>query len=246
MEKAGCLIRVLLIGESGVGKNQLMTYFAGAKNSTMDYHIYFQMSSIIIDDIPVRVLLFHWNRLKQHLSNMQLQKWGKMLHGALVVYDVMNHSSLQKVHTSVNNSEVLTSLPLVIVGNKADLVQGGVDNIAILEGIQWSNKIGVPFHLTDAISGNNVEIAFINLIARCLHCVQNQSLPFLILSDTSNTYHDSDSINEACSSKDIATDTNVNRKQDGKLEDITNINSNLEKTEISDVRYGTIVCCTLI
>ena len=87
------------------------------------------------------------------------------LTGALIVYDVTDQDSFEKVKSwYVELKKYLEKdTPIIIAGNKADIVNKTVDED---EAKQYARSVGVMHMSTSAKSGLNVQETFTNL-ARC-------------------------------------------------------------------------------
>ena len=176
----GCLLRIVLLGERGVGCNSLMRHFT--KSSVQTRNSY-KECGVAIDGINVKILLFHWMNLSEGMSLMTIESWGKMLHGAVLVFDVTNPVSLEGLEKYLAKLSHLSSLAKVIIGNKIDLLSNPTSPI-LIEGKEIANKHSLPFFLTNALTGESVEQVLITLAAEALISVSKRVLPPLYLQGT--------------------------------------------------------------
>ena len=193
----GCLLRIVLLGEHGVGCKTLMKHFTTNSSTSILY----RDCEVAIDGINVKILLFHWRNLSEGRSLMTLESWGKMLHGAVLVFDVTNPISLGGIGKYLAKLSHLSSCAKVIIGNKMDLLSNPMSPI-LLEGKEIAIKNALPFFLTSALTGENVEQVLITLAAEALVCVGKRVLPPLYMQeptgspDAHNLPDKSDSVTE--------------------------------------------------
>mmetsp|Transcript_16647 Transcript_16647/g.36090 ORF Transcript_16647/g.36090 Transcript_16647/m.36090 type:complete len:206 (+) Transcript_16647:61-678(+) len=153
------LFKVLIIGDSGVGKSCLLSQFVdNAYNE--------QFLSTIGVDFKIRTLDVRGKAVKLHVWDTAGQERFRTItssyyrgsHGIFVVYDVTDRQSFEAVQGWVREVEKYASPGhMVLVGNKIDL-----PNRAVLtsEGSELADKLGVPFLETSAKSAVNVDTAF--------------------------------------------------------------------------------------
>jgi GTPase SAR1 family protein len=82
----------------------------------------------------------------------------RQVHGTIVVYDVTNQTSFEKVVNHLNKVKEYCegNIAQLIVGNKNDLKQ--VVDTEIAE--KFSNDLGIPFFETSAKTGSNIQDVF--------------------------------------------------------------------------------------
>ena len=178
--KHGCIIRIALLGHPDVGCNTLLSQFT---NSPLDDRASYRQREIVIDGINVRVLLFHWNNLENNLRSITLESWGKMLHGAVFVFDITNHKTLTSVETLLKKLSNVSSCAKAIVGNKKDFLSTHTTPV-VSEGKEMATKNDIPFFLTNAVTGENAEHVIVSVAAEALVAISNRTLPSLYLAPT--------------------------------------------------------------
>ncbi|XP_012664839.1 ras-related protein Rab-8A [Otolemur garnettii] len=138
------LFKLLLIGDSGVGKTCVLFRFSeDAFNSTF-------ISTIGID-FKIRTIELDGKRIK-------LQIWGIML-----VYDITNEKSFDNIRNWIRNIEEHASADVekMILGNKCDV--NDRRQVSKERGEKLALDYGIKFMETSAKANINVENAFFTL-----------------------------------------------------------------------------------
>lgn len=177
LSKHGCIIRIALLGDPNVGCNTLLSQFT---NSPLNDRASYRQREVAIDGINVRILLFHWKNLETHLRSITLESWGKMLHGAVFIFDITNHKTLTSAETFLTKLSNVPSCAKAIVGNKRDFLSKHTTPV-VTEGKEIAKKMSIPFFFTNAITGENVEHVIVSIAAEALVAVSNKTLPSLYL-----------------------------------------------------------------
>ncbi len=88
-------------------------------------------------------------------------------HGALLLYDVTNRETFEKLDNWVKSfEETRANKPLLLIGNKIDLENS--IQVSEEEGKEYASEHGFHFIQTSAKTGDNVDKAFENLIKAVL------------------------------------------------------------------------------
>jgi Ras-related protein Rab-8A len=159
-------IKLLLIGDSCVGKTCLMLQYAESTFSTtfittvgIDYKYKF----IDIDGRRVRLEL--WDTAGQERFKAITTSYLRGAQGILLVYDVTDRKSFEHVDHWMAQIKQYADLQvdLVLVGNKTDLASARV--VSSAQGEQLAAAYGLPFRETSAKANDNVDAAFMALSA---------------------------------------------------------------------------------
>ncbi|KAG4134497.1 hypothetical protein ERO13_D08G160200v2 [Gossypium hirsutum] len=136
------LFKLLLIGDSGVGKSCLLLRFAD------DSYIDSYMSTIGVD--------FKIRTVEQDGKTIKLQ---------IVVYDVTDQESFNNVKQWLNEIDRYASdtVNKLLVGNKCDLIENKV--VSYKAAKAFADEVGIPFMETSAKDSMNVEQAFMAMAA---------------------------------------------------------------------------------
>ncbi|KAJ4847614.1 Ras- protein RABD2a [Turnera subulata] len=144
------LFKLLLIGDSGVGKSCLLLRFAD------DSYIESYISTIGVD---------FWDTAGQERFRTITSSYYRGAHGIIVVYDVTDQESFNNVKQWLNEIDRYASdnVNKLLVGNKNDLTANKVVSYETAKA--FADEIGIPFMETSAKDATNVEQAFMAMAA---------------------------------------------------------------------------------
>ncbi|CAN1259163.1 Ras-related protein RABD2b [Linum perenne] len=159
------LFKLLLIGDSGVGKSCLLLRFAD--DSYLDSYI----STIGVDFVCLFILMlivsFHlqWDTAGQERFRTITSSYYRGAHGIIVVYDVTDLESFNNVKQWLSEIDRYASenVNKLLVGNKSDLTANRV--VPYETAKAFADEIGIPFMETSAKNAANVEDAFMAMSA---------------------------------------------------------------------------------
>ncbi|XP_060167598.1 ras-related protein RABD1 isoform X2 [Lycium barbarum] len=146
------LFKLLLIGDSSVGKSCLLLRFAD--DSYVDSYI-----STIGVDFKIRTV----------------EQDGKTIKLQIIVYDVTEMESFNNVKQWLNEIDRYAneSVCKLLVGNKCDLVENKV--VDTQTGKALADELGIPFLETSAKDSINVEQAFLTMAGEIKKKMGNQA-----------------------------------------------------------------------
>ena len=135
---------LLIIGDAVVGKTSILRRFAQDKFSS-DYiatiGIDFFIKDVIINERKIHVKI--WDTAGQERYKSLTQGFFKNAQGLIIVYDVSSQDSfenlkfwIKSIHTNVIDSE---NIPVIILGNKIDIIERVVDKEKAEEYAKSSN-----------------------------------------------------------------------------------------------------------
>jgi len=158
------LFKLLLIGDSGVGKSSLLLRFAD--NTFSDSFIAtigvdFKIRTIDINGSQVKLQI--WDTAGQERFRTITSSYYRGAHGIIVVYDITNPDSFQNVRKWLQeiNRYASENVQKILVGNKADLVSER--KVSYEDAKELADELGVAFLETSAKNASNVELAFENM-----------------------------------------------------------------------------------
>jgi len=158
------LFKLVLIGDSGVGKSCLLLRFAD--DSFTDSYIStigvdFRFRTVNIDLKTVKLQI--WDTAGQERFRTITSAYYRGAHGIIMVYDVTNYESFEHVEEWLNevNRHASESTLKLLVGNKADLQDD--KKVATDEAKKFADNLGIPFLETSAKNSTNVEAAFLTM-----------------------------------------------------------------------------------
>ncbi len=155
--------KVVLLGDAAVGKTSLVRRFVfdafdDKYIMTIGTKVSKKTIDLVWDNIPIKLNLMIWDVLGQQGFTQVQETAFKGSDGALIVCDLTRKNTLYSIaHYWLPTLERVAGVPAILLANKKDL-----DNweLTYEEVENFANQIGVPFVLTSAKTGENVEEAF--------------------------------------------------------------------------------------
>jgi len=160
------LFKLLLIGDSGVGKSCLLLRFAD--DTYTDSYIStigvdFKIRTVDLDGKVIKLQI--WDTAGQERFRTITSSYYRGAQGIIVVYDMTDQESFNNVKQWLNEIDKYASenVNKLLVGNKSDLESKKVVDSATAQA--FADEIGIPFLETSAKSATNVEQAFMTMAA---------------------------------------------------------------------------------
>ncbi|EQC36199.1 rab family, other [Saprolegnia diclina VS20] len=160
--KYDLLVKLLLIGDSGVGKScLLMRYSDDSFTSSFITTIGIDFKVKTIDVDGKRVKLQIWDTAGQERFRTITTAYYRGAMGILLVYDVTDDHSFQNVRNWMRQIQQHASpnVNKILIGNKCD-VDPSERVVTTQQGEELAAEYGVQFFETSAKSNLNVEEAF--------------------------------------------------------------------------------------
>ncbi|EAY23387.1 hypothetical protein TVAG_070500 [Trichomonas vaginalis G3] len=154
------LFKLLIVGESGVGKTCMLLRFADnsfEENFLSTIGVDFKVREIDVDGKRVKLQI--WDSAGQERFRNITTSYYRNCGGIIIVYDITRHDTFTKVTEWIEDVRKITSnVPLLLVGNKADLE----DKRAVTEqeAKELANRMGLVLLETSAKTALNIEDAF--------------------------------------------------------------------------------------
>ncbi len=153
--------KICLLGDGAVGKTSLIRRFVYDEFSD-DYLSTFgtKVTKKVVDPGGGKnVALLIWDILGQKKHERLHSTYYRGASGALVVCDVTRKDTFTTLPRWIDSfHSVVSGAPVVVLGNKVDLE----DQIVVGEKAikKFASSVGVPYYMTSAKTGLNVEEAF--------------------------------------------------------------------------------------
>ncbi|CAH0388857.1 unnamed protein product [Bemisia tabaci] len=154
------LFKLLIIGDSGVGKSSLLVRFSDNRfsgNYITTIGVDFKIRTVDIDGEKVKLQI--WDTAGQERFRTITSTYYRDTHGVIVVYDVTNGESFANVkrwlHEIDQNCEVVNK---ILVGNKNDAPESKV--VLTEDAQRFANQMGIQLFETSAKDNINVEEMF--------------------------------------------------------------------------------------
>lgn len=158
-------MQVVLIGDKGVGKSNLLLRFT---TGTVDLQsettrgVEFATRSIQVDGKTVKSQIWDIAGVEQYHAITRAYYRGAT--GALLVYDITDRNTFESVERWLIEMREYADENIVamLVGNKCDLTDSR--QVDVEEGTACAAKFGLPFFETSALDATNVEESFKNVL----------------------------------------------------------------------------------
>lgn len=158
------MFKIIIIGESGTGKSCLLHYFLEnkyKKNQNQTVGVEFGCKHLEIDSKKIKLQI--WDTAGQERFRSVTKSYYRGAAAAILVYDITNLESFQKLSGWINDAKSLSrqDISMIVVGNKSDLTEARAVNF--IEASQFCQENQVPLLETSAVTGENVEFAFMKV-----------------------------------------------------------------------------------
>jgi len=168
-------LKILLVGESGVGKSCVLLRYADntfSQSFISTIGVDFKMKKITLNDRSVKLQL--WDTAGQERYRTIVASFYRGAHGILLVFDVTDINSFLKVRTWLE--EIKKNAPdgtaVVLVGNKSDMDSKRM--VDQKEAAAFAQKHSIPYLETSAKEGTGIKEAFETLASDCLTVLINR------------------------------------------------------------------------
>jgi len=170
--------KILLIGDSGVGKSCLLLRFAD--DSWTETHIStigvdFKIKTLEIEGKTVKLQI--WDTAGQERFRTITSSYYRGAQGIILVYDCTDKESFNNVKQWMGEIDryACENVNKLLVGNKCDLVdEKAVDTNTAKE---FATGYDIPFIETSAKTAQNVEACFVSLATSIKNRMSNQKGP---------------------------------------------------------------------
>ena len=158
-------IKIITLGDSHVGKSSLIVKyidnkFSNAYMSTIGFDLKHKQINLK-DGTDAKIMIYDTagqERFKSVAAN-----YIKKANGILLVYDIADHTTFENIGVWMESitEEKGDKLPIVLVGNKADLEDER--QVSYKEGKDLAENKGFHFYETSCKNGSNVTECFLDL-----------------------------------------------------------------------------------
>ncbi|GMN50217.1 hypothetical protein TIFTF001_019365 [Ficus carica] len=171
------LFKIVLIGDSAVGKSNLLWRFARNEfdqNSKATIGVEFQTQVVDIDGKEVKAQI--WDTAGQERFRAVTSAYYRGAVGALVVYDISRRTTFDSVKRWLDEltTHCDTTVARMLVGNKCDLEN--IRDVSVEEGKNLAEEEGLFFMETSALESTNVQTAFEMVIREIFNNISRKVL----------------------------------------------------------------------
>ncbi|XP_058510099.1 ras-related protein Rab-35 [Solea solea] len=172
------LFKLLIIGDSNVGKSSLLLRFADSSFSgsyITTIGVDFKIRTVDIDGERVKLQI--WDTAGQERFRTITSTYYRNTHGVIVVYDVTNPESFVNVKRWLNEiSQNCDNVCKILVGNKND--DPSRKQVDTQDAMRFGESVGVRVFETSAKENINVEemfMTFTRMVLRAKKQSQNRA-----------------------------------------------------------------------
>ncbi|CAA7409506.1 unnamed protein product [Spirodela intermedia] len=175
--KIDYVFKVVLIGDSAVGKSQLLARFARNEfslDSKATIGVEFQTRTLVIDHKVVKAQI--WDTAGQERYRAVTSAYYRGAVGAMLVYDMTKRQSFDHIVRWLEElrGHADKNIVIMLVGNKADL--GTLRAVPAEDAKEFAEREGLFFMETSALDATNVEPAFLSVLTEIYRVVTRKSL----------------------------------------------------------------------
>lgn len=171
------LFKVVLIGDSGVGKSNLLSRFTRNEfclESKSTIGVEFATRSIQVDGKTIKAQI--WDTAGQERYRAITSAYYRGAVGALLVYDITKHATYENVERWLKElrDHADSNIVIMLVGNKSDLRH--LRGVPTEDASTFAEKEGLSFIETSALESTNVENAFHKILTEIYRIVSKKAL----------------------------------------------------------------------
>ncbi|XP_051151742.1 ras-related protein RABA1f-like [Andrographis paniculata] len=171
------LFKIVLIGDSGVGKSNLLSRFTRNEftlESKATIGVEFATRSIRVQNKVIKAQI--WDTAGQERYRAITSAYYRGAVGALLVYDVTRRATFENAERWLKELKEHTdsSIVIMLVGNKADLRH--LRAVTIEDAKEFSEKENTFFMETSALESTNVENAFTEVLCQIHSAISKKAL----------------------------------------------------------------------
>ena len=173
MGKAEYMFKCVVIGDTGVGKSNLLTRFVKdefAKDSRATIGVEFSTRQIEYDGKTIEAQI--WDTAGQERYRAITSAYYRGALGALLVYDITRHESFLNIERWLRElrSHADGSIVAMLVGNKCDLRHE--QQVEVEDARDFAEDNNLAFIETSAYDATNVDLAFETILIEIYRIVR--------------------------------------------------------------------------
>ncbi|BFG35514.1 ras-related protein Rab11A [Prunus yedoensis var. nudiflora] len=176
-QKIDYVFKVVLIGDSAVGKSQILARFARNEfslDSKATIGVEFQTRTLVIEHKSVKAQI--WDTAGQERYRAVTSAYYRGAVGAMLVYDITKRQSFDHIPRWLEElrSHADKNIVIILIGNKSDLENQRA--VPTEDAKEFAQKEGLFFLETSALESTNVESAFLTVLTEIFNIVNKKSL----------------------------------------------------------------------
>ncbi|KAK2446909.1 Ras-related protein RABA2a [Trifolium repens] len=176
-EEYDYLFKVVLIGDSGVGKSNLLSRFTRNEfclESKSTIGVEFATRTLQVEGRTVKAQI--WDTAGQERYRAITSAYYRGALGALLVYDTTKPTTFDNVQRWLKElrDHADANIVIMLIGNKTDLKH--LRAVATEDAQSYAEKEGLSFIETSALEATNVEKAFQTILGEIYRIISKKSL----------------------------------------------------------------------
>ncbi|CAN6288335.1 unnamed protein product, partial [Urochloa humidicola] len=178
-DKVDYVFKVVLIGDSAVGKSQILARFARNEfslDSKATIGVEFQTRTLVIEHKSVKAQI--WDTAGQERYRAVTSAYYRGALGALLVYDITKRQSFDHIPRWLEElrGHADKNIVIMLVGNKSDLEEERA--VSTEDAKEFAEKENLFFLETSALQATNVENAFQTVLTEIfkIHSKKNMAV----------------------------------------------------------------------
>lgn len=176
-QKVDYVFKVVLIGDSAVGKSQILARFARNEfslDSKATIGVEFQTRTLVIQHKSVKAQI--WDTAGQERYRAVTSAYYRGAVGAMLVYDITKRQTFDHIPRWLEElrAHADKNIVIILIGNKTDLEDQRV--VPTEDAKEFAQKEGLFFLETSALEATNVDTAFTTVLTEIFNIVNKKSL----------------------------------------------------------------------
>ncbi|KAL8167452.1 hypothetical protein V2J09_008951 [Rumex salicifolius] len=176
-QKVDYVFKVVLIGDSAVGKSQILARFARDEfsfDSKATIGVEFQTRTLLIDNKSVKAQI--WDTAGQERYRAVTSAYYRGAVGAMLIYDITKRQTFEHIPRWLEElrSHADKNIVIMLIGNKTDLQDQRA--VATEDAMEFAENEGLFFLETSALEATNVENAFTTVLTEIFNIVNRKNL----------------------------------------------------------------------
>ncbi|EFA84797.1 Rab GTPase [Heterostelium album PN500] len=166
------LYKIVLIGDSGVGKSNLLSRFTRNEfnlETKSTIGVEFATRTIVTEGKTIKAQI--WDTAGQERYRAITSAYYRGAVGALLVYDIAKQATYKSVERWLTelreNADRNFDIEIMLVGNKSDLRH--LREVSTDEAKEFAEKHKLLFIETSALDSSNVDVAFQTILTQICH-----------------------------------------------------------------------------
>ncbi|KAL1216075.1 Ras-related protein RABA4c [Cardamine amara subsp. amara] len=176
-QKIDYVFKVVLIGDSAVGKSQLLARFSRNEfsiESKATIGVEFQTRTLEIDNKTIKAQI--WDTAGQERYRAVTSAYYRGALGAMLVYDITKRQSFDHVTRWLEElrGHADKNIVIMLIGNKTDL--GTLRAVPTEDAKEFAQRENLFFMETSALDSSNVEPSFLTVLTEIYRIVSKKNL----------------------------------------------------------------------